>query len=73
MKKQVFKPYSKSQLSLPVELEVFIPDNHIVRIVDQVIDSIDISKLLEQRFKRLSSEDASQGNYLCLHSRDLLW
>lgn len=48
MKKQVFKPYSKSQLSLPVELEVFIPDNHIVRIVDQVIDSIDISKLLEQ-------------------------
>lgn len=47
-KQQIFKDYFKSQLSLPVELEVFIPDNHIVRIVDQVIDSIDISPLLEQ-------------------------
>lgn len=47
-KKLIFKDYAKAQLSLPVELEVFIPDNHIVRIVDQVIDSLDISPLLEQ-------------------------
>lgn len=47
MKNITFKNYNKSQLALPVELEVFIPDNHIVRIVDQIIDSIDISPLLE--------------------------
>ncbi|MGL5639709.1 MAG: IS1182 family transposase [Cetobacterium sp.] len=47
MKNITFKNYNKSQLALPVELEVFIPDNHIVRIVDQIVDSIDISPLLE--------------------------
>lgn len=47
MKTKIFKDYQKSQLSLLAELEVFIPDNHIVRIIDSVIYFIDISPLLE--------------------------
>ena len=46
MKRQVFKNYEPNQLSLPLDLSILIPHNHIVKIVSDVIDSIDISPLL---------------------------
>ena len=43
----VFKPYNPDQLSLlPPSLEELIPSNHVVRVVRQVIDQIDISAIL---------------------------
>lgn len=46
MKRQVFKNYEPNQLSLPLDLSILIPNNHIVKIVSDIIDSIDISPLL---------------------------
>ena len=52
MKKQKrikFKVYSPNQAYLfPPLVEDFIPDNHPVRVVDQVIDQINIDRLLER-------------------------
>lgn len=43
----VFKPYNPDQLSLlPPNLEELIPANHVVRVVRQIIDQIDISAIL---------------------------
>lgn len=45
----VFKPYNPDQLSiLPPSLEELIPSNHVVRVVRQIIDQIDISVILKK-------------------------
>lgn len=44
--KKIFKDYDKNQIKLPMDLDIIIPDNHVVKIVDNIVDSIDISKLL---------------------------
>ncbi len=47
MKKVVFKENNQNQLALfPVSFESFIPSNHPVRVVNRVIDKIDISEIL---------------------------
>ena len=47
--KVVFKPYTPDQLSLlPPSLDELIPANHPVRIVNEVIDRIDLAPLLKQ-------------------------
>jgi len=45
--KPVFKPYNPSQLSLlPPSLEELIPSNHVVRVVGEVIEKLDIDRLI---------------------------
>jgi transposase len=47
--KIVFKDYSPNQnLLLPPSLEEMIPANHSVRIVNQVVDNIDIEPLIKK-------------------------
>lgn len=47
LSKLVFKPYSPNQMMLlPPSLDELIPDQHPVRVVNEVIESIDISPLL---------------------------
>lgn len=45
-KKQVFKTYNQENLQLP-PLENLIPENHQVRIVNELINSLDLSKFYE--------------------------
>ena len=48
-KKLVFKPYSPNQLNLlPPSLEDLIENNHPVRLVNHVIDSVNIDGLVKQ-------------------------
>lgn len=46
--KIVFKPYDMNQLKLPLELEMQIPDNHLVKVINSIIDRMDISNLLNK-------------------------
>lgn len=47
--KPVFKAYDPDQMSLlPPSLEELIPDNHVVRIVKEVIDKLDIDPILKK-------------------------
>ena len=46
--KIVFKPYDMNQLKLPIELEIQIPDNHLVKVINSIIDRMDISNLLNR-------------------------
>ena len=36
-----FKDYTMNQLQLPLSFEDFIPENHLVRVVNTVVDSLD--------------------------------
>lgn len=48
-RKPTFKPYDSDQLSLlPPSLDELIPDNHVVRIVRDVIDQLDIDAILKR-------------------------
>ena len=42
----VFKPYTMGQLQLPTNLEDLIPENHVVRVVNETIDNMDLSILM---------------------------
>ena len=49
MKTQIFKPYEQNQpMLLPPSLEEMIPEGHMVRIVDEMIDQIDLTPLKRQ-------------------------
>ena len=43
--KVTFKPYNMNQLKLPIDLEVDISDNHLVKIVNNAIERMDLSPL----------------------------
>jgi transposase len=45
-KKVTFKYYNMDQLKLPMELEVCIPDNHLVKIVNSAIEKMNIDPLI---------------------------
>lgn len=48
-RKPVFKPYYPDQLSLlPPSLDELIPSNHVVRVVKEVIDKLDIDPILKK-------------------------
>lgn len=49
-RKVIFKPYSQENLQLP-PLEQLIPANHLVRIVNKVLDELDLCDELEARYK----------------------
>jgi transposase len=44
----VFKPYTMEQLHLPMNLEVLIPPHHLVRVVNEAIEKMDLSILMKQ-------------------------
>ena len=44
----VFKPYTMGQLQLPTDLEMLIPPNHLVRVVSETIEKMDLAILLRQ-------------------------
>lgn len=43
-----FKPYTQAQLMFPTSLEELIPEGHLVRVVNRVIDALDLEALLRQ-------------------------
>lgn len=43
-----FKPYTMGQLQLPIDIEVLIPPNHLVRVVNEAIEKMDLSILMKQ-------------------------
>jgi transposase len=43
----VFKPYTMGQLQLPTNLEDLIPENHIVRVVNETIEKMDLAILMK--------------------------
>jgi transposase len=47
-KKIVFKHYNMDQLKLPIDVEVMIPENHLVKVVNAAIEKMDINPLLEK-------------------------
>ncbi len=48
-KKAPFKPYNQGQITfLPPSLEELVPENHIARVVDSIIEKIDTSPLYEK-------------------------
>ena len=47
--KPVFKPYVMGQPSLlPADLEEMIPENHVVRVINEAIEQLDLSVLMER-------------------------
>lgn len=40
-----FKEYAMNQMNLPLSLEDFIPENHLVRVVNKVVDTLELSSL----------------------------
>ena len=48
-KKASFKPYTQHQLSLfPIDLNTLIPENHMVRVVDRAIESMNTQPLFDR-------------------------
>ena len=47
-KKIIFRDYNQKQMVLPSSIMTLIPKNHVVRVVNDIIDSIDISALIEK-------------------------
>ena len=43
-----FKPYAQAQMMLPTSLDALIPEGHLVRVVNRVIDALDLEALLRQ-------------------------
>ncbi|UCF26762.1 MAG: hypothetical protein JSW42_08850, partial [Chloroflexota bacterium] len=46
--KAIFKPYTQNQMMLPTNLNELIPEKHLVRVVNEVIDEMDLEPLLKQ-------------------------
>ncbi|AEM74373.1 transposase IS4 family protein [Caldicellulosiruptor acetigenus 6A] len=46
--KVVSKNYNPYQYLMPIDPEAFIPQNHLVRVIDKIIDKIDISTVMEK-------------------------
>ena len=44
----VFKPYTMGQLQLPTDLEDLIPENHLVRVVHEAIEKMDLGPLMKR-------------------------
>ena len=58
-----FKDYTMDQLQLPLSFEDFIPEDHLVRVVNTIVDSLDLSPLYD-RYK--------QGGCPAYHPRMML-
>ena len=43
-----FKDYTMEQLQLPLSFDEFIPENHLVRVVNKVVDSLELTPLYDR-------------------------
>jgi transposase len=43
--KPVFKPYNRAQRKLPMEMDLYIPDNHIARVIDTAVERLNLEPL----------------------------
>lgn len=43
--KPVFKPYNPAQRKLPMEMDLFIPDHHIARVIDAAVEKLNLQPL----------------------------
>jgi transposase len=49
MKRQIFKPYTQAQpMLMPQNLEELIPEGHLVRMVNEMIEELDLEPLIRQ-------------------------
>ena len=49
MKKKVtFREYNQNQMTLPSSLITLIPENHVVTVVNEIIDSLNIDNLIDK-------------------------
>jgi hypothetical protein len=72
----VFKPYVMNQTALlPPSYEEKIPEKHLVRVVNDAVEKIDVSSLLAEYIRRrdfeLSSEDVVESAGVCVCQADL--
>jgi transposase len=55
MNQQIFKPYDQNQpMLLPPDLEELIPEEHLVRVVNEMINQLD-RKILVQHYKNTTA------------------
>ena len=47
-KKVTFKSYDMNQLKLPIDLEVDVSENHLVKIVNKAIERMDLTVLINK-------------------------
>ena len=47
-KKVTFKSYDMNQLELPIDLEVDVSENHLVKIVNKAIERMDLTVLINK-------------------------
>jgi len=78
MKKQNFKPYTPKQaMLLPPSLEEMIPEGHLVRVVDEMIERLNIDPLKKQYTRRgnqcLSSPNAVKNARVCIYPGNVLF
>lgn len=45
-----FKDYSMDQLQLPLSFKNLIPENHLFRVVNTIVDSLDMKDIIEDVF-----------------------
>ncbi len=45
---KLFKDYTPNQLQLPLSYEEIIPKNHLVRVVNSIVDELDLSTLYDR-------------------------
>ncbi|AKB35748.1 Mobile element protein [Methanosarcina siciliae C2J] len=51
----MFRKYDqKQQFLLPLDLEDFVPENHIARVLNDIVDVVDITAIESTYSKRLS-------------------
>jgi transposase len=68
---KIFREYRQYlNFLLPPSLDEFVPEDHEVRIINDVVDALDSSLLLgryeEGRSTSLSSSNDAKGNHLCI-------
>ena len=55
-----FKDYTMNQLQLPLSFEEFMPENHLVRVVNTIVDSLELSSLYGS-YKKADALHITQG------------
>ncbi|EHT96213.1 transposase for IS1272 [Staphylococcus aureus subsp. aureus CIGC93] len=73
----MYKNYNMTQLTLPIETSVRIPQNDISRYVNEIVETIPDSEFDEFRHHRganiLSSKDDVKNHLICIYSICIFW
>lgn len=73
----MYKEYTMDQLSLPMDLQEDNPKNHLVRVINDAVNHLDMN-LFTKAYPgggrdRLPPQNAYEGHHLCLHAVHLLF